>query len=262
MIRPQKRNYNLRNHGKFFAITFLGIILLTTFYFWGNKLSPSFVKLSQASSFVIKIGNSIKSGFAFLEPKSSLITENQSLKKRIGELQEKVFDYDVILSENIALYDSLNLKRENFIPANILIASPRIPGDRLIINRGEKDGVFIGAKAFLSERVVIGVVEEVYKTSSQIKMYSSAGTKTDAILERSGSIVTLEGGGSGNFILEVPLDFEISSGDLFFLPGALKAVVAQVGSVKKEITSSFAKVLLTTPLQVRGDSILRVESNL
>ncbi|MEK9185205.1 MAG: hypothetical protein AAB863_00345, partial [Patescibacteria group bacterium] len=74
-----------------------------------------------------------------------------------------------------------------------------------------------------------------------------------------GTIIDLLGVGGSNFIFEAPIGFDVVQGDIFTLPGSEKLVVAVVGKIEQKETSSFVKVFLKSPIEIRGNTILFVE---
>ncbi len=254
------RENNLENYKKIGGVIAFAALLGSIFYFWSGLFSPWFVKiLVPVSDFFSRAAHNIELGLQLLEPKSSLIRDNETLRKKTVELEAKVLDYYLLTDENTLLRENLNLASHDFALAAILLMPPKTPYDSLFIDRGKESGVFAGAQVLLRDRVALGYVEEVYQGLSKVRMFSSSGIKTSAILQRDGTAVELEGRGGGNFFLEAPLDFDVREGDIFFIPGSKRIVVAVADKVAREKTSSFIKILLRAPLPISGGSALLVE---
>lgn len=250
-----------RNHyGKLAKTAAAAIALALIFYFWGGALAPFFIKtLSPIPIFFKKAATNLELATKLLEPEFSLVSKNQMLEKKISELEKKTFDYEIMKGENAWLKEKLGLTVPGFVTANILLAPPQTPYDSILIARGGKKGIFVGAKVFSSEKSVLGFVEEVYDSSGRVRMYSSAGLKTSAKLKKNGALVELLGMGGGNFFFEAPLGFDIEAGDIFLMPGAEESVLAIVGTVRRHETSSFVSVLLKAPVKISGHSTLLVQ---
>jgi cell shape-determining protein MreC len=170
-----------------------------------------------------------------------------------------VLDLEIAKSENSELARRLELREPNYLSAAILLSPPRTPYDVLIIDRGEYDGVVPEQKVLLGNRVALGAIESVRPNQSTVKLFSTPGKKTEAIVERTGEIVELEGQGGGNFKLEVPLGFDIKDGDLILLQGLPRRLLASVAQVKSDETSSFLTVFLQLPARLLGNSPIYVE---
>jgi len=254
------KKIKVNDYKKVVKMAVFTIILSSVFYFWSGFFLPLFLKiLVPVSTFSKKAGSNLEIALKLLEPKSTLISQNEILKRKLAMLEARIFDYEIIAGENVFLREKLEFLNHDFTIANLLLVPPQIPYDTILVDRGESNGVLAGAVVLIRDRAILGYVEESYDNFSRVRMYSSSGIKTSAILEKDGTIVELLGMGGGNFLLEAPLDFNIRKGDIFLMPGKNRLVVAIVGSVKKEKTSSFTKVLLKVPHKISGNSTLLVQ---
>jgi cell shape-determining protein MreC len=242
-------------------ILFVFVALLAgIFYLWGSYFAPKFAgAFGGVSNFLSEAGSSIVRSLKFLEPELSLISQNDALKKRISDLEQQLFDYSIIQNENASLRENISLVSPNSKLASIILMPPQTPFDTIYIDRGERDGVYVGAQVLNSERSALGYIEEVYPTSAKVRMFSSPGIKTSAVFLRDGTMVEIEGRGGGSFLLEAPLGFEAVEGDIFLIPGSEDRVLAVARSIKKEETSSFVSIMLRVPLELSGNSVLLVE---
>jgi cell shape-determining protein MreC len=201
----------------------------------------------------------IKLGGNYFVPDFRLEKENMELADEALRLRQEVFDLRVIELENDELRERLDMKKDNFLSAAVLLSPPRTPYDTLIIDRGEYDGVREGNKIILSDRVALGVVEKVSPNQATVRLFSSPESRTEAVVERTGAIIELQGTGGGNFKLELPLGSDIVKDDLILLPGLPRRVVAQVAQVKSDDATSFLDVYMKLPLPLLGNSPLYVE---
>lgn len=260
--RETRINNGTKKYKTIIIIFCLAIILTPIFYFWSSVISPSLLRvLVPVSSTFRKTGSNLNLAFNIFKPKSSIIKENEILKNKIAELENKLFDYYIIKDENVTLRGEIGNLDNRFTLAKVLLMPPQLPYDSLLIDKGQDSGVFVGAKVFVSERSAVGYVEEVSRRSSKVRMFTSAGIKTSAILEKDGTQVELEGRGGGNFFLEAPLGFDIDEGDSFLLPGSEKVIIAITGAVREQNSSSFKSVLLRMPIKINGSLPLLVEVN-
>jgi len=185
--------------------------------------------------------------------------ENEIYKAKLAELEAQLLDYRMLREENEDLRNRLSIENQNIVSSVILLAPPSTPFGTMIINRGENDGVYVGAKVYLSERVGLGDVTEVDKDTAKVLAYAAPGRIIQAVFDRDGGIYEIEGRGNGSYSFEVPLDLPIFEGDAFFLPGDEKVLIAAVASIGTNSESSFKKVFLISPQKPTGKSNLLVE---
>lgn len=254
--KPIKRN----RYKKIVVVIFMTTILFFIFYFLSGSLTSPVSKIIIPISRISKsIKKNISLGLQLFEPKSSLISENKSLKENVAELKSKIFDSEMILNDNAVFREKLGFISVDYILANVLLMPPMMPFDTILIDKGAFDNVSVGATVLVSEKTALGYVEEVYKNSSRIRMYSSSEVKTSAVFLKDGTLVELMGLGGGNFLLETPIGFDIEEGDFFLIPGADRLVLARVGSVIRKESSTFTSVLLKIPVRVSANSTLKIQ---
>ena len=180
--------------------------------------------------------------------RQSLVSENVSLKERLSSLELELAARPPAPEENGAWLALLNREAQSDgLVAGVLVRPPRTPYDILIIDAGEDDGVAAGATVALPEGPVLGVVSEVYGGTSKVKLFSSAGEETSAVLERSGLPVILEGSGGGNFRVAVPRETWVEKGDRILSSDVFARLLAVVEEINVEPTDSFKEVLSRGP---------------
>lgn len=259
--KTAQKESRLKNYGRIGAVLVFAVFIGSLFYFGNSFFSPLFVNIfAPISGFFSKTFRNIELGSEFLKPKSSLVRDNEALRERIAGLEARALNYRLLEEENEILRKNLNFIGGNFMLASILLMPPKTPYDLILIDRGSRDGVEAGVQALMGDRVALGYVEEAFERMSKVRMFSSSGIKTSAVLFRDGTFVELEGRGGGNFFLEVPSGFDIAEGDVFLVPGSKRMIVAVAYKIERAETSSFIKVLLRVPLRVSGDSRLFIET--
>lgn len=260
-IYSQKNNRRSNKSGSKKIILGLGAFLILLFFFFGKNLSGLSVQaLAPAMRIYNRFSETISLSFNFLKPKENLLLENEALKERITELEAKNLKTRALVSEEEVLMQATSSSLlQNAIQALPTSFPPQVPYDTLIIDKGERAGIKTGAKVFLYDRVEAGVVEEVYANFSKIRLFSSPGIKTEAVLERTGEILELTGQGGGSFEASLPASFDIKEEDLVVLPGLPRTIFAKTVSIKKDETSSLNSVFFSPPLKINGNSILYVQ---
>lgn len=136
------------------------------------------------------------------------------------------------------------------VAASVLTHPPQSPYDLLVIDAGERDAIAVGSKVFLPEGQELGVVTQVFPSFSRVKLLSTAGEKTPAVLERHEVSVELVGQGGGNFKVVVPRETEVEVGDRILSANLDSSLVAIVAEVNLEPTDSFKEVLAKSPANI------------
>jgi rod shape-determining protein MreC len=239
-LRSNRRN-GWRDNKNSIGLGIISLLLVGSFFLFRAKLQTyAFTVFSPLLRAYNSTMQSIKLGGTYFVPDFRLEKENRELTEEVQRLQQEVFDLRAAELENDELRTRLEMKKDNFLSAAVLLSPPRTPYDTLIIDRGEYDGVVRGSRIILSDRVALGIVENVSVNQSTVKLLSAPGSRTEAVVERTGAIVELEGVGGGNFRLELPLGSDIVKSDLLVLPG-------------------LPRIYLQLPIPLLGNSPLYVE---
>jgi len=188
------------------AIIIIGLFLKPVFLSWTAGIQNYFLqKGDQTSSF-----------FSRLFLSGRIAKENESLKKQNQDLLFKISQLENAKKENEELRKVLNLnfpKEYAFTDAYIFAKDAQT--DSAFINKGETDGIKVGAVIVNSEKMLLGKVSEVFKNNSLITLITSSQIKTN--LEIGDNRIEGIGKGKGNFQMEItnlPKDQPIKAGDL------------------------------------------------
>lgn len=194
--------------------------------------------------------NSVRSSLGFFRTKNSLIAENTALKAQVLSLElERLANPSS--SASSALYELLGRpKDDGGITATVITHPPQSPYDFIVVDAGSKDTVIMDSTVRLLQGPEIGKIVEVFPSFSKVKLYSSYGEETHAVLERGEVPVVLLGMGAGNFKLEVPRDTEVEVGDRVVSASLSKELLAVVGRVELKPTDSFKEVLAKSPISI------------
>lgn len=249
-----KMNYPQRNKGRhsflkpalfLVAIFLVGFIVFT---FAGGVISTVVSPLWRGENAVAG-----KLGFVgnFFKFKSSLIDENESLKERVRILELEIASRPSDIESGGDLGALLGRRLETgSIVSTALVVPPQTLYDIVIIDAGSNDGVEIGSIARMTEGPILGTVFEVHHNSAKVKLYTTPGEKTAAVLERHGVPVTIEGVGGGNFRVMVSRETEVEVGDRILSADVSSQLLAVVGRVHMETTDAFKDVYARSPINV------------
>lgn len=194
---------------------------------------------------------SLSSISAFFKTREDLINENSTLKDRLASLELELSASSLRQSENERLLELLGRHSEaGGIAVSVLTHPPQSPYDLLVVDAGERESVLLGARAFLPEGPEVGVVTQVSPSFSRVKLLSTSGEKTQAVLERHQVVVTLEGMGGGNFKIILPRETEVEVGDKVLSANLQSSLLAIVEEVNLEATDSFKEVFARGPVNV------------
>lgn len=181
----------------------------------------------------------------YFKTRNRLINENDELRGKVGER-------NVLLAENLSLKVELEDLKNMFgrKPANsermasVVLSRPSDSYfDSIIIDVGRKDGVSIGNKVYSSGITAIGVIQEIYLSTSKVLLFSSNNVRTNVLVgdERIALLATGEGG--QNFSVEFPADVDITQNDLIILSDSLGSVIGQIETVRKTPGGLISKAL-------------------
>lgn len=197
------------------------------------------------------LSRNIGRSLGYFRSKSALIYENEMLKSRVTVLESAHIELSLKESEVENLQGLLGRRIDHeSIIATILTRPPQSPYDLVVVDAGSKDSVVVGAKVTLPEGSPIGTVVDVFPAFSKVRLYSTSGEKTPAVLERYQMPVILEGAGGGNFKIVVPREMEVVVGDRVLSSTLNSSLVAVVESIEVSPTDAFKKVLAKGPANI------------
>lgn len=131
----------------------------------GNILSP-------VQGFFLNLGESVSNFFESIVNMGSLKKENEELKLKVSELEEKNRMYENLIGQSEYLLKEKELMENtqyNLIPAQVVGKEPGNWFNRFVINKGEKDGVkkgdiVIQAVDSGEDIIIEGVVGRILET--------------------------------------------------------------------------------------------------
>ncbi|NLJ24509.1 MAG: rod shape-determining protein MreC [Firmicutes bacterium] len=142
---------------------------------------------------------------------SRLQKENGELVEEIEWMKHKLAMVEQLEQENASLRESLGFARSITEPpaaAEVIARSPSNWFDKLVINRGEKDGLEAG-DAVVTSAGVVGRIFATTKDTSEVMLITDDRSAFGATVLRSGDPVVVEGGGQWNSLRLKPLIKEV-----------------------------------------------------
>ena len=198
-------------------ILFFSIFFSTFFlFFFFQDFVRNFVYslFNPLQKFIFKTGQKTASVILSFSRLSVLEKEREALEKENLKLKAEIAKLRELKKENEILKEALQLKEKNFqvLPAEILGKS--VGEDSLILDKGKKDGVFVGQVAISPENCLVGRVSKVYSDFSIVTLISQKEFRFNGKIQEKKIEGLIEGRGNLNlFFTLLPKEKEINVGD-------------------------------------------------
>ncbi|MBB3143010.1 rod shape-determining protein MreC [Halomonas organivorans] len=180
-----------------------------------------------------------------------LLDENRQLREQILTLSHRVQRMASLTAENVRLRELLDAARERdipFITAELLSLDPDPFSHRMVIDRGRRDGVFVG-QPVMDAAGLVGQVTSVSAYASRVLLVADASHALPIQVNRNGLRFIIQGTGQYDTlsVLHVPDTADIREGDLLVTSGLAGRFpagypVARVTAVVHDPGEPFARV--------------------
>lgn len=184
--------------------------------------------------------------------RTDLLEENEQLREELLVAQRELQLLESLASENSRLRDlrqATQVVPGEVLPAEIINVSPDPFSKRVLINKGEEDGVFIG-QPLLDANGLMGQVVEVFPYTSWVLLITDSHHVTPVEVNRNGERALARG--SRTTASELELEFvtqtqDMLAGDLLVSSGMGQVYpknypVAEITSVYADPGQDFATV--------------------
>jgi len=189
-----------------------------------------------------------------IQSRSRLLEENERLQRENLILQGRSQQMASLQAENVrlrALLNSSALLRDDVLVAELVGVSPDPERLQLLLNKGERDGVFVG-QPLIDADGLMGQVVEVGSGSSRALLITDVTHSVPVQVNRNGVRAIAEGTGAlGSLeIRHVSSSTDIQPGDLLVTSGLGGRFpegypVAVVKEVERDAGEPFARVVAT-----------------
>lgn len=186
-----------------------------------------------------------------LGSRTEIITENEKLRAEALQMQRQLQKLALLTEQNLRLRELLNSSgqlEEQVVVAELLGVDPAPQAQRLLINRGERHGVYVG-QPVLDARGVMGQVVEVMPFSARVLLITDATHSLPVQVHRNGLRTLVNGTGHPDQMeLRYVTDIaDIKEGDLLVTSGMGQRFpagypVATVTEIKRATGQPFANV--------------------
>ncbi len=199
-------------------------------------------------------------GSLALSDQRALLEENQRLREQILTLSHRVQRMADLTAENVRLRELLAAARQHdmpFITAELLSLDPDPFAHQMVIDRGRRDGAYVG-QPVMDAAGLVGQVTAVSAYSSRVLMVADASHALPVRVNRNGLRFILQGGGRYDSltVLHVPDTADIREGDLLVTSGLAGRFppgypVARVAEVVHDPGEPFARVTAVPVAQLQ-----------
>ncbi|MDW7746131.1 MAG: rod shape-determining protein MreC [Halomonas sp.] len=195
-----------------------------------------------------------------LSDQRALVDENRRLREQILTLSHRVQRMASLTAENVRLRELLAATRQRdmpYITAELLSLDPDPFTHQMVIDRGRRDGVYVG-QPVLDASGLVGQITATSAYSSRVLLLADASHALPVQVNRNGLRFVLQGAGSYEAlnVTHVPDTADIREGDLLttsglggrFPPGY---PVARVAEVVHDPGQPFARVTAAPVAQLQ-----------
>ena len=250
------KNFKLRC----FLIIFLLFLLIFLFLkkdflpetaFFGKILKFNLFLAKSIFSLKSEAGSFQENARVYFKSKKKLISENENLKEENLRLSLKGFKADILEKENERLLEIVGRKPENnFSIASVLFRPPMTDFDTLIADAGLNQRIQKGMMVTAYNDIILGEVEEVFESSSKVKLFSYYGTKTNIFFEKAGIAAVAFGRGGENFEVILAKSAEIEIGDKILTADLRPFILGEVQKIIKNESEPFQKIYFRYPFNL------------
>ncbi len=181
--------------------------------------------------------------------KSTLLEENDTLKKEIQDISLKLLDRNLLYEENLSLKERLGRSGNGqTVVARVIAKPPLSLYDTLVVDAGSKEGIKGGEKVLYGDNIVIGEVAEVFGKTSKVRLFSSPGENINVTIGKHAVPAIAVGAGGGNFEIKIPRGTPISLGDSVLAPSIMPYFLGVIEYIESKESDPFERVLFKEPI--------------
>lgn len=243
-----------------FVVAFIVLFAFIRFPIFGSLSSFAHILVTPVWKAKNSVKDRLSSYTSLTQSKKSLLKENKLLKDRLEEYRVDLLYKDVLFDENQKLKEIFQrAESEPELILGVILSKPnRSSYDTLIIDLGKNSGINKGDYVFARGNILLGQVEEVFKKSSKIKLFSTPGEELGIVINESDIYTTITGRGGGNFEMTLPRDVEIEEGVEVVLPGITPYLIATVEKINYDPRDPLQNILLRNLVNIQQLKFVQV----
>lgn len=240
-----------RKNIKKLVIVVFFVVVVTLF--WNGKFSflnkitfsvfkPVLILKSESVDFFKNYAN-------FVFSKKKLIEENSFLRNEINGQNLLLTKQKILEEENLLLKELLGRtkEQEETILASIILKPGFNFYNSLFLDVGSNLNIKRGNRV-LVENVLVGEIDEVYKKSSKVKLFSFPKDKLNLVLGVNKIPVVATAKSDGVFEVRIPQGLHIKKGDVLTFPEEDLRILALVEKIIINSEDPFQTILCKSPV--------------
>lgn len=186
----------------------------------------------------------------FLREKNELHKEIEDLKSQLALAASSDVTQQRLFEENVWLRELLSAQREDRIAAAVIARPNQLPYDFLQVDKGNNDGVQIGAPVYVGIDNVIGVVAHTDDNFSFIELFTTPGFEATSFVSGANITATLEGYGGGVARVRVPQGVSLSIGNVIHVPSIQPGVFGRISYIESQPTQpeQYGYITMSKPI--------------
>jgi rod shape-determining protein MreC len=201
---------------------FLGVILV----FWLLLRVPVLARIyERVEAGIVRVGTGIGNGIARLTgSEKSLAVRYESCEANSRDLAIDAAEYAALEREVVelrSLMDYVTRTQVEGVTTHVIARAVDNDSTRVLIDKGEVDGLQKGAAAVIDDGVLFGMVEDVRETTAVVRLVANAQSNIPAaVLGKNRTIGLVEGREGAVLVMEfIPQDAELGNGNLVVTSG-------------------------------------------
>lgn len=172
---------------------------------------------------LVAVLSGIRNSFLFFGKIGDLYDENIILTEQVRELSASVAALEKASQENRILREALGFEQErglDLLPAEVITRDFLVSDQKLVLNRGAKDGITTGNAVVVSGKVMVGVISQTFDRTSEMQLLTATGVAVNAEDTRSGATGVVKGEhGLGLLFDLISQDVSVKPGDKLVTSG-------------------------------------------
>ena len=167
--------------------------------------------------------NMLEAVSEYFTSRGTLDRENQVMKTRQAELSLLANQSELLMVENQNLRQLLDLQKQvpfKTLPVEILFNPPNPISQRVVINRGSKDGLKLG-NPIANDSGILGQVVRLYENSAEVSLLEDRDFAVPVQVARNGLRAAVYGAGRSNplELRYLPVASDLEVGDILLTSG-------------------------------------------
>lgn len=164
----------------------------------------------------------------FLKSQNDLVNQITDLESKLAAAESTDLTQRRLYEENLWFRELLSSNGSKRIAAAVVARPNEMPYDLLQIDRGEADGIKIGAPVYIGADNVVGVVSQLAPHYAFVELFTTPGFTATTFISGANVVATLEGYGGGVARVKVPQGVALKVGNLVHVPSIEPGVFGRI----------------------------------